>query len=451
MPIYIGGRIVIRRRKICAALSAVLALSAVEAGFHISASAAESSPTIIAHRGSSYTRPSHSMASYENAIDLHADYIEPDLFPTRDGNLVSMHDADLEEWTNVREVSYFEGRENENGKWEIQDFTLAELKKLYVRDRDRPENHAAPYNTERIPTFQEVINLAKREGVGIAPEIKFPKSNKDKGFDVADLVYDALEENGLASSGSEVIVASAEIQALKDLAAKGIPKSKLLMTIYPPSWGGGPADTPGLEWSDMTTVDGLTDIAEYAGAIAPRHDMVYRQGESTGLVENAHEANLKVYTWTIAPDTVPGEFNDDEIAWISALYGVGIDGIYADYPMTALAAKRFTSDAQINGCPKAYHTVLDAKPGRNEATVSFSCGSQVAVDAWEISWNVPSGLSVISVDSEAACTLNGNRITCKNRNTPSVGTNSFKVYYDWDGETASLHVTDLAADIWFDV
>ena len=60
--------------------------------------------------------------------------------------------------------------------WFSFDFTLAELKTLRAKERIpdvRPQNTALNGLFE-VPTFQEVIDLAKSKGVGIYPETKHP-------------------------------------------------------------------------------------------------------------------------------------------------------------------------------------------------------------------------------------------------------------------------------------
>ena len=57
---------------------------------------AAAAPLVVAHRGASGTRPEHTFASYDRAIELGADYIEQDLQVTSDGVLVVMHDGTLE-------------------------------------------------------------------------------------------------------------------------------------------------------------------------------------------------------------------------------------------------------------------------------------------------------------------------------------------------------------------
>ena len=52
---------------------------------------------VIGHRGASVYRPEHTLAAYELAIELGADYIEPDLVSTRDRGPRSAHPGPLHE------------------------------------------------------------------------------------------------------------------------------------------------------------------------------------------------------------------------------------------------------------------------------------------------------------------------------------------------------------------
>ena len=58
-------------------------------------------PIVIAHRGASAHRPEHTLAAYELAIELGADFIEPDVVATRDGQLVARHDNEISGTTDV--------------------------------------------------------------------------------------------------------------------------------------------------------------------------------------------------------------------------------------------------------------------------------------------------------------------------------------------------------------
>ena len=62
------------------------------------------------HRGASGYRPEHTLASYQLAIDLGADYIEPDLVSTKDYVLVARHENDITGTTDVASHPEFASR-----------------------------------------------------------------------------------------------------------------------------------------------------------------------------------------------------------------------------------------------------------------------------------------------------------------------------------------------------
>ena len=58
-------------------------------------------PLVVAHRGASGYRPEHTLAAYELAARMGADFIEPDLVSTKDGVLVARHEPEISETTDV--------------------------------------------------------------------------------------------------------------------------------------------------------------------------------------------------------------------------------------------------------------------------------------------------------------------------------------------------------------
>src|SRR6188472_1029975 len=68
-------------------------------------------PLVIAHRGASAYRPEHTLAAYQLAIDMGADYIEPDLVSTKDRVLVTRHENEISGTTDVATRAEFAGRE----------------------------------------------------------------------------------------------------------------------------------------------------------------------------------------------------------------------------------------------------------------------------------------------------------------------------------------------------
>ena len=57
-------------------------------------------PLVIAHRGASGYLPEHTIEGYTKAIEMGANYIEPDLVMTKDGVLVARHEPIIGDSTN---------------------------------------------------------------------------------------------------------------------------------------------------------------------------------------------------------------------------------------------------------------------------------------------------------------------------------------------------------------
>ena len=85
--------------------TAVLLSAAIAVGSALAtpvlAAPTSTKPLALGHRGASGYMPEHTRASYELAIKMGADFIEPDLVPTRDGHLVARHENDITETTDV--------------------------------------------------------------------------------------------------------------------------------------------------------------------------------------------------------------------------------------------------------------------------------------------------------------------------------------------------------------
>src|SRR5918998_4873917 len=135
-------------------------------------------PLVVGHRGACAYRPEHTLASYELAIDMGADYIEPDIVVTRDGALVARHENELSRTTDVATRPEFAdrrtprrvGRKRRTG-WFAEDFTLAELRTLRAVER-MPQ--LRPLNTAYdgrfgILTLAEVVELARRRSTPLRP------------------------------------------------------------------------------------------------------------------------------------------------------------------------------------------------------------------------------------------------------------------------------------------
>jgi glycerophosphoryl diester phosphodiesterase len=287
-------------------------------------------PIVIAHRGAPAYRPEHTLASYRLAIGMGADYIEPDLVSTKDGVLVARHENEISDTTDVASHTEFAARratKQIDGRavtgWFTEDFTLAELRTLRARERLpelRPANTAFD-GLYQVPTLQEVIDLAKSEGVGIYPETKHPTYFDSIGLSLEEPLMAALRGHD-----GPVFIQSFEASSLRKLRT---------MSDLPLVQLGPPGD--------------LGDIAGYAAAIGPPKDLVTAE-----LIEEAHRAGLAVHPYTFRPENefLPEEFRQgdpsageyrrargDAAAELALFYEQGVDGVFADNADTAVAVR----------------------------------------------------------------------------------------------------------------
>lgn len=327
--------------------------------------AARPKPIVIAHRGASGERPEHTLAAYRLAIAEGCDFIEPDLVVTRDGALVVRHENEISGTTDVAAHAEFAARRTTkvvDGErltgWFVEDFTLAELKTLRARERLpqlRPGNTAYD-GQDAIPTFQEVIDLAKAESrrtgrvIGVYPEMKHPAFLSAAGLPPEARLADALKANGWHGADAPVFIQCFEVGPLKTIARLcDAPRVQLV------SDEGGPADLPGVRYADMITADGLKAVAAYAQGLGPAWSQILPTGADgalaapTRLVADAHAAGLKVHPWTVRAEnaflppalwrgTDPAAHGDVQ-AVLKALYSAGVDGLFSDFPGLAVEAR----------------------------------------------------------------------------------------------------------------
>jgi glycerophosphoryl diester phosphodiesterase len=189
----------------------------------------ENKPLVIGHRGSHGYLPSHTLEGYALAIELGADYVEPDLVMTRDGHLIARHEPNLIATTNVKDLPEFADRKRKavidgapDEGWFASDFTLAEIKRLRaVQDfGDRLQQFNGKFE---IATFEEVIDLVKRKSkekgrtIGIYPETKHPTYHQSIGLPLEGALIDALKRAGWNRRDAPVFIQSFEQSNLKAL------------------------------------------------------------------------------------------------------------------------------------------------------------------------------------------------------------------------------------------
>ncbi|MDG9716830.1 glycerophosphodiester phosphodiesterase [Streptomyces sp. DH24] len=330
--------------------------------------AARRGPLVVGHRGAAGWRPEHTAVSYTYAVQTGADWIEPDLVPTKDHVLVVRHENEISGTTDVARHPEFAGRRTTktvDGRsvtgWFTEDFTLAELKTLRAVERlplVRNRNTVLD-GREEVLTFQEVVDLARRlsrahgRTVAVFPETKHPTYFRSLGLPLEPELARVIRRNRLGAR--ECVVQSFEPTSLRRIAEErlGVPLWQALGTT------GGPYDLVSsgdpTTYRDMMTPAGLARIAAYADWIGPDKSSIVpvgadgRLGSPTPLLSDAHAAGLSVgaYTFRAENQFLPADFRrgssanefGDAFAEYALHYGLGVDAVVTDFPDLAHLAR----------------------------------------------------------------------------------------------------------------
>jgi glycerophosphoryl diester phosphodiesterase len=170
---------------------------------------------VIAHRGASAHMPEHSLEGYRLALEMGADYVEPDLVATKDGQLIAIHSMDLSLTTDVAEKfsdrQTFSKYMNQTGYWSYE-FTLEEILTLRIKQR-LPEARTQRFDGMfQIPSLTQILELLhewntaidiKRVNTtqdravrGVYAELKdYPWLLDDTGHDLVDLFFQHMDDN----------------------------------------------------------------------------------------------------------------------------------------------------------------------------------------------------------------------------------------------------------------
>src|SRR5712691_8447335 len=299
-------------------------------------------PLVIGHRGAHGYLPAHTLEGYALAIELGADFIEPDLVSTKDGRLIARHEPNMIATTDVasrpefasrRRAAVIDGAADEG--FFASDFTLAEIKRLRaVQDfAERPQQFNGKFE---VPTLEEIIALAKRKAeekhrpIGIYPEVKHSTYHKSIGLPIEKRLVGILAAAGWNHSDAPVIIQSFEQSNLKEL--RKLTPLRLIQLIDANDVNPdgsldftAPSDRP-FDWTAsgdprllartfgfLVTDEGLREVKTYADGIGPWKRYIVSTIEAnlsgpgeasrkllpaSNLIERAHKIGLLVHTWT---------------------------------------------------------------------------------------------------------------------------------------------------------
>jgi glycerophosphoryl diester phosphodiesterase len=276
-----------------------LSTSLACAGILLAAALVPTNPTsstfLIAHRGASAYAPEHSIEAYRLAIEQGADYVEPDLTLTKDGVLVCSHDPFLERVTNVAELFPDRFTETTVGEqttkhWFVEDFTLAEIKRL-----DHGSWFDPKFTGLQMVTFQEMIDFVGNKA-GLFPELKTPARLRAKGFDIEKALADILIKNHLV----EATVKGRPAIQLQVFEQDSLQRLTTRLPTLPRHFLIGSA----AEVQKWLAPDQIARLKTFATGIAPAKQII---DANPDIVSKAHEAGLAVvpYTFQLRPKSNP--------------------------------------------------------------------------------------------------------------------------------------------------
>jgi glycerophosphoryl diester phosphodiesterase len=233
-------------------------------------------PWVIAHRGASGHAPENTLAAFERAVALGAGFIETDLHLTRDARFVAIHDPTLERTT--------------NGKGNVRDSTLAEIRKLDAGmwfDRE--------FMGQKVPTLEEIVEFGAKHDVIFYLELKY-----EAAWGMHHSLVGALQKSGGAARS--IIISSSEptLTALRQV---------------------DPSAMMGLIFDEANQDHTKAGIELGVRQICPQYSLVTNE-----MVEQAHALDLQVATWTV-----------DDAAAMRAMIAAKVDGIMTNFPDRLLA------------------------------------------------------------------------------------------------------------------
>jgi glycerophosphoryl diester phosphodiesterase len=196
----------------------------------------------VAHRGASADRPENTLAAFELAIEQGADVIEADVRATADGQLVMMHDPDIDRTT--------------DGTGPLKALTLDETRRLDAGDGQPP------------PSAAEVLDLARGR----------VRVNLDlKEVEVVEASVRLVREKGMLGSVTFISF----LPEAWDIVERLSPESPLVQLVDSPA-------------SLAAIAMGEVVHSGVRSGVGMPHALV-----SVEIVDRLHRRGLGVFAWTV--------------------------------------------------------------------------------------------------------------------------------------------------------
>ncbi|WP_255570293.1 glycerophosphodiester phosphodiesterase family protein [Cohnella sp. CFH 77786] len=242
-----------------------------------SASAGTREVLAVAHRGASGYAPENTIAAFDKAVEMKADFIELDVQLSKDGELAIIHDTTVDRTT--------------DGTGAVKDLTFEQLRSL-----DAGTWFSPAYAGERIPTLGEVLDRYRGK-IGILIEIKAPWLYPGIERKVAD---ELVKRQMDVPNNGKIMIQSFDHGSVQRFHAI-LPDIPVGVLTYLP---------------EQLTEAKLREYAAYADYVNPSLNLVTEQ-----LVDQVHSLGMEIHAWTVR-----------NAALVEPLIESGVDGIITDYP-----------------------------------------------------------------------------------------------------------------------
>jgi len=239
-------------------------------------------PLVIGHRGYCQLAPENTLPSFKLAMAAGADLVELDYHHAKDGNLIVIHDAELDRTTDA------------TNRWSQKHIKVATKTAAEIQSLDAGSWFNAKYAGTKIPLLAEALGTIQEGSVTLI----------ERKEGTPDACIKLLHNKGLIN---KVVVQSFDWDYLREfheqepeqvLGALGLPT--LLPDGKKPS---GRSKELSAAWLD--------DLQKTGAKVA-----VWNRQVSRETIQAAHERGLKVWVYTI---------NDSSLA--NRLLDMGVDGL----------------------------------------------------------------------------------------------------------------------------
>ncbi len=245
-------------------------------------------PRFFAHRGASGEFPENTLEAFSRAVERGVRYLELDVWSSKDGKVVVIHDESVDRTT--------------DGRGSVRDLTLKELKGLDAGYWFRLRGQGSyPFRGKgiRIPTLEEVLRAFPDVMLNIEVKQRFPP--------MEELLWEMLSRN---DSLDRVLIASRYHEVILRVRAKfrgSVPTS----ASRKEGWMFAKWYARGKKGALFTDAKALQIPEKWMGV-----DYITR-----GFIEAAHHLGLEVHVWTV-----------NHKRRIERFLRLGVDGIMGDYP-----------------------------------------------------------------------------------------------------------------------